>query len=398
MPSSPLRFLFGRPMRRPCRQTARLRLLALESRDTPSTLMVDPSFNSDPAHHRFNTIQTAVDAAKPHDNIQVRPGTYNEAVTITTSDIDLFADGKPGSVRIQAPSGADIAVHVDGGAKDVDIVGFTVAGANAGIQFGDHFDSPATASGSGSAKGDTVFGYAQVGIEVIGTGSRVDVTGDTVRGPGVAGEAGAPIGIQISDGARADVEHDVVSSNLGNSNNEGVGILVLQTSHVEVEHDIVFGNDEGILLAAFPGGQHVTDTEVSHNVSFNNTLNGIGLVGADNNKIDHNDTSFNGFDGINVGSDPNDPNALPGTATGNVFDHNTATLNGRAGIFLESTATGNTVTHNRMFNNNTNNVPNGADAVDMSTGTGTAGTANQWSDNQFGTSIPKGLQGSHGHS
>jgi parallel beta-helix repeat protein len=391
MPSSPLRSMFGWPTRRPCRQRVRLRLQALESRNTPSTLLVDPTFTSDPAHHRFNTIQSAVDAAQPHDNIQVLPGTYNEAITITTSDIDLFAVGIPGSVRIQAPSGADIAVHVDGGAKDVDIVGFTVVGANAGIQFGDHFDSPATASGSGSVEGNTVFGYSQVGIEVIGTGSRVDVAGDIVRGPGAAGAAAAPIGIQISDGARADVDHDVVSNNLGNSNNEGVGILVLQTSNVAVEGDVVFGNDEGILLAAFPGGQHVTDTEVSLNVSFNNTFNGIGLVGADNNEIEQNDTSFNGFDGINVGSDPNDPNALPGTATGNEIEGNTGSLNGRAGIFLESTATANTITRNYLFNNDTNNLANGADAVDLSIGNGTAGTANTWSHNKFGTSNPMGL-------
>jgi parallel beta-helix repeat protein len=391
MPNSPLRSLFGRPTRRPCRQTVRLRVLALESRDTPSTLLVDPNFNSDPAHHRFNTIQSAVDAAKPHDNIQVRPGTYGEAITITTSDVDLFAVGKPGSVRIQAPSGADIAIHVDGGAKDVDVVGFTVVGANAGIQFGDHSNSSASASGSGSAEGNTVFGYAQVGIEVIGTGSRATVAGDNVRGPGAAGAAAAPIGIQISAGARADVEHDVVSNNLGNSTNEGVGILVLQTSNVEVEEDVTFGNDEGILLAAFPGSQHVTDTKVFRNLSFRNTFNGIGLVGTDNNEIEQNDTSFNGFDGINVGSDPTDPNALPGTATGNKIEGNTAILNGRAGIFLESTATGNTISRNRLFNNDTNHLANGADAVDLSTGNGTAGTANTWSHNTFGTSNPTEL-------
>ncbi|HEX4590211.1 MAG TPA: right-handed parallel beta-helix repeat-containing protein, partial [Gemmataceae bacterium] len=253
---------FGR-RRRPSRSFgAHLHVTLLESRTTPTTLLVNPKFMNDPAHHRFNTIQGAVDAAKSGDNIRVQSGTYKEAVTITKSDIDLFADGKDGSVRIQAPAGSDIAVHVDGGATKVDIVGFTITGANAGIQFGDHFDSPATASGSGSAVHDTVFGYAQVGIEVIGTGSKAELSGDIVRGPGSAGAANAPIGIQVSDGARAEVEGDIVSNNLGNSTNEGVGILVLQTSNVEVEHNVVFGNDEGILLASFPGATRVTDTEV----------------------------------------------------------------------------------------------------------------------------------------
>jgi parallel beta-helix repeat protein len=383
--------LGGRRARTVRRNAARLGLMMLEDRTTPTVLSVGANFIPDPTHHRFNSIQAAVNAAHSHDTIKVFAGTYTEAVTINKTDIDLIAVGRSGDVRIQAPAGADIAVQVDGGAKNVDIVGFTIVGGNAGIQFGTHFDSPATASGSGSAIGDTVFGYAQVGIEVIGTGSRAEVTGDVVRGSGTAG-TGAPIGIQISDGAKAEVEHNTVSGNLGNSTNEGVGILVLQTSNVEVEHNIVFGNDEGILLAAFAGGAHVTHTEVEGNRSFNNTFNGIGLVNADNNQIKNNDVSFNGFDGINVGSDPNDPNALPGTATGNVIRGNEAKLNGRAGIFLESTATGNTVTRNEMRNNNTKTLANGADAVDLSTGTGTAGTANTWSRNEFRTSIPLGLK------
>jgi parallel beta-helix repeat protein len=389
---SSIRAVFSRRPRIVRCGSSRLYLVRLETRTTPSTLLVGQSFAADPAHHKFNSIQAAVDAAHPGDDIKVLPGTYNEAVTVTKNDVDLFAAGRPGEVRIQAPGSADIAVHVAGGAQGVDIVGFTVVGANAGIQFGTHFNSPPTDSGSGSAVGDTVFGYAQVGIEVIGAGSQAKVTSDFVRGPGSAGAAAAPIGIQISDGARAEVKGNVVAANLGNSTNEGVGILVFQTSGVEVEHNNAFGNDDGILLAALSGGPRVTHTEVEHNHSFSNTFNGIDLVNADNDEISHNDVSFNGFDGIVVGSDPNDPNALQGTATGNVLEHNFAQLNGRAGIFLESTATGNTVTHNRLRNNNTKNLATGADAVDMSTGMGTAGTANTWKKNEFGTSIPTGLQ------
>lgn len=390
---STFRTVFGRrsaprSARRPSR---RLWLTQLEARTTPSTLLVDDNFTPDPAHHRFNSIQAAVNAAHPHDDIKVFAGTYHEAVTITKNDVDLEAVGRPGQVRIEAPAGADIAVQVAGGAKDVDITGFTIVGGNAGIQFGTHFDSPASASGSGSAERNTVFGYAQVGIEAIGTGTKVEIEGNTVRGPGSAGASAAPIGIQISDGARGEVEGNTVASNLGNSTNEGVGILVFQTSHVEVERNVVFGNDEGILLASFPGETRVTNVEVEGNRSFNNTFNGIGLVNADNNEIENNDTSFNGFDGINVGSDPNDPNALPGTATGNIIRGNTAKLNGRAGIFLESTATNNKVQSNSLFNNNTNNLATGADAVDLSHGTGTSGTANIWKGNRGNTSIPPGL-------
>jgi parallel beta-helix repeat protein len=394
---SALRTVFGRPARPATpvrRERSRLRLEWLEERATPATLVVDASLTH-PTGNRFNAIQSAVNAAHPHDVIKVLPGTYTEAVKITTSDVDLVAAGFPGQVRIQAPAGADIAVQVAGGAKDVDISGFTISGGNAGIQFGTHFDSPASASGSGSAVGDFVSGYNQVGIEAIGTGSKAQIIGDVVTGPGAAGAANAPIGIQVSDGARADVRFDVVGKNLGNASNEGVGILVFQTSHVNVQNNVVFGNDEGILLASFDPAPHVTDVTVSGNLSFDNTFNGIGLLNADNNRITNNDVSFNGFDGINVGSDPTD--AVQGTATGNLIQGNTARFNGRAGIYLQADATGNRVVGNRLFGNNTNNVTGGADAVDLSTGTGTAGTANQWSNNVGATSIPVGLVTTHGH-
>jgi parallel beta-helix repeat protein len=385
------RSLFGRTTRTIRRPTTRLRLTSLEDRTTPSNLTVNAAFTN-PAPGQFTSIQAAVNAASPGDRINVQPGTYNEAVSITTSNITLFATGTPGTAIVRAPSGADIAIHVDGGATGVAITGFQVVGANAGIQFGDHFDSPPSDSGSGSANANIVNGYAQVGIEVIGQGSSAAVFRNTITGPGVAGEANAPIGIQISDGATSDCEFNVVSANLGNSNNEGVGILVFETSNVEVSRNTVSTADEGILLFSFEGDPRVTNCDVSMNTSFNNTFNGIGLLNADNNTIVKNDVFTNGFDGINVGADPNDPNAAQGTATGNLFDGNSAENNGRAGIFMEPTATGNTLTKNKLRNNNTKNLPNGADAVDLSSGNGTDDTANFWSKNKFATSIPSGLQ------
>lgn len=388
---SAFRTMFGRrsaPVLR--RSEGRLRLIELEARNTPSTLLVDDNFTPDPAHHRFNSIQAAVNAARPHDDIRVFAGTYTEAVTITKTDVDLTAVGRPGQVRIQGPAGADIVVQVAGGAKDVDIVGFTIIGGNAGIQFGTHFDSPASLSGSGSAKSNVIQGYAQVGLEAIGTGTRVDFEGNVVTAPSTAG-TGAPIGIQISDGARGDVERNIVSGNLGSADNEGVGILVFQTSRVNVERNSTFNNDEGILLASFDPAIRVTQVLVSRNVTFNNRFNGIGLFNADNNQILDNVASFNDFDGINVGSDPTDPNAPQGTAQNNLIKGNTAEFNGRAGIFLEQTATSNMVIGNRLFHNNTHNLTDGADAVDLSHGTGTAGTANRWKDNRGNTSLPDGL-------
>jgi len=121
----------------------------------------------------------------------------------------------------------------------------------------------------------------------------------------------------------------------------------------------------------------VTHTEVEDNRSFNNTFNGIGLVNATTMRSRATSCRSTGSTASTSAAIRTIRNAVPGTATGNVIRGNEATLNGRSGIFLESTATGNTVTKNRLRNNNTKSLATGADAVDLSTGTGTAGTAKQ---------------------
>ena len=66
---------------------------------------------------------------------------------------------------------------------------------------------------------------------------------------------------------------------------------------------------------------------------------------------------------------------------GNVADNNT-----NFGIILEANSTGNTVTENTALGNVV------FDAEDLSTGTGTAGTANLWKNNTIGTANPPGLR------
>ena len=101
--------------------------------------------------------------------------------------------------------------------------------------------------------------------------------------------------------------------------------------------------------------------------------------------------SFNGFDGINVGSDPNDPNALPGDRDRQLVRRQRGDAQ-RPGRHLPG------IDGHRQHadaqpppQQQHPNLSTGADAVDLSTGTGTAGTANKWKDNEIGTSIPKNL-------
>ena len=82
----------------------------------------------------YNTIQSAVNAAAPGDLINVCPGTYPEQVTVETaakSNI-VLRSVTPLAARIQAPPLMELVhgdlVRIDNGARNVGLLGFTVAG------------------------------------------------------------------------------------------------------------------------------------------------------------------------------------------------------------------------------------------------------------------------------
>src|SRR3954471_22307197 len=79
------------------------------------------------------TIQGAINAASPGDNIAVCPGTYNEAPRIpaTKDDLTLYST-KPLQAVIKAPQPGPLPdkgdlIHIQG-ADDVSILGFTISG------------------------------------------------------------------------------------------------------------------------------------------------------------------------------------------------------------------------------------------------------------------------------
>jgi len=388
----------------------RLRVETLECRVTPSrTIRVDDDGHQ--FHHPdFTTIQAAVDAAHSGDRILVATGTYREQIVIPAGKDHLDIDGV-GNPVITAPATFGDAtralVHVNG-AHDVEFEGFKIQGDGSatGPNFGVLVDGGGSAevshdrivnirdnplsgrqegvaiqfgqlttggSGTGEASDNFIEGYQKGGIVVIGQGSSAQVRKNVIRGAG-ATDVIAQNGIQISDGATATVEKNVVSGNkFTGADVEGVGILVFNTSDVRIRKNVTFNNDEGILLFGDTGSV-VTHVTVSDNDSFRNTFNGIGLFNVTDSTVEHNSTDRNGSDGINLEM-----------SSHNRVSHNRASFNGRDGIALESDATDNTIDHNEMFHNVT------FDAFDASTGSGTAGTANNWNHNRFHTSSPNGL-------
>jgi PGF-pre-PGF domain-containing protein len=86
--------------------------------------------DNDSGEGEFDTVQAAVDAATSGDTIRVRNGTYNESVTIKTSNITLTGVNDPVIVGNGTNSGSQphAAIHVDGKGptKETTVEGFTI--------------------------------------------------------------------------------------------------------------------------------------------------------------------------------------------------------------------------------------------------------------------------------
>ncbi len=349
---------------------ARPRLESLEVRAVPATLAVGKDLVNDMVRHTFSSIQAAIDAAAPDDTIRISAGTYTEQLTITKDNVDLIADGGKGGVTIQAPSGASFVIHVSG-AQDVDLRGLTVTGpartsgqavlgptagivvdgngsanivddhitgirdfvgtngADLGgrqegvaIQFGPgHITvDPSSGPGSGRVERSVIDNYQKNGIQVSGPGSSVRIVNNTITGAGPTA-AIAQNGIQVNDGAKADIERNTVTDNNFSPPTTGgadagvtvaVGIAVFNVNGgVVVAHNTVLRNDVGILLDLANG------VTVTHNRADRNDFDGIALISSDNNTVEHNSAEANGQNGLSVDQD----------STGNTIRHNRARNN-----------------------------------------------------------------------
>ena len=152
----------------------------------------------------------------------------------------------------------------------------------------------------------------------------------------------------------------------------------------------MFGNatsglGNAIFLSNVSGGEAVENNSVLQNHS-----NGIEVfsTSAKGVKVTGNTVENNGGDGVGLGGTSNiivAANVLNNNAVGihlvssssNQMIGNVADNNRSVGILLDAKSAGNTVTENTALGNGV------FDAEDLSTGTGTAGTANLWTRNRF---------------
>jgi hypothetical protein len=241
----------------------RPRLEALEDRQAPAILQVNPAIATD-----FQTIQSAINAAQPGDTINVAHGTYGADIVI---DRSVTLIGQPDPLTHQNPfivgsggaGGVEAIVRIADQVSGVTIVNFAI-GNSAGQQ------------------------QVQVGV-LIGKGAGdVTLVKDVirkVRNPLVAVPAPATTdGILVERAA-----HDIIISNVAlykirnpPGSHSAVGIVVNGASQVSIAHTYVINvEDIGFLIEGSSTGVRLSENGVERTLSFS----GVGISIKDNAQV-----------------------------------------------------------------------------------------------------------------
>jgi parallel beta-helix repeat protein len=295
-----------------------LRLESLESREVPSVSPVAAAAHrviavrqSNP-HARFHTIQAAINAARPGDEIRIYSGIYREALTVTKNNLTI--DVAPGAdVVIQNPGQMGNGITVAGPGGTV-LTGFTLSGVTVkGFSASGVFLSDATNFTIGHVVAANNLSH---GIEAVyaSNGSIHDCTA----------YGSDNTGIEVSQSSNVLVTSDNVH---GNTN----GIEILNCTRVTTSDCSAFDNTVGIVVDQLPGAAvvlpgHKPVQTSSYNVVeknqvyANNLTNmatstmlpladppgaGILIVGGDHTLVESNQVYSNAYSGIVVISGAN---------------------------------------------------------------------------------------------
>lgn len=404
-----------------------------------ATLWVDHATPS-----AYQTIQAAVNAARPGSTILVAPGVYPEAVTVSTTNLTILG----GQIHARGESGPSI-VETTGvaftlEANNIQLSHFTIeppvnSSGTAGVEItagsGDLvqdnlIESESTGIGvdtddlvaisSVTINDNTVEQASMVGINVIVTGT-VNLSGNTTNNDGTGIDVESPT-------ARATVISNKVN------NNSVIGVIVFASS-VTYQKNTTDDDGSGVELetssatsSAMVSGNVADDDGFGFSIDFGsatitgNTANSCSIAGfniilaagtiSNNTGTDDGETgAFSaGFFINTTGTAAKGPTITNNTASGNLGDgfvllndhanffENTANANGNDGILLEDVHNA-TISHNttrrnlndgievdsqstdNVFSDNTALNNSLYDLQDESTGTGTDGTANTWLHN-----------------
>jgi parallel beta-helix repeat protein len=355
-------------------KTFRPQLEILETRNLLSGLLPGSHLlevhQGDPSA-QYQTIQAAVNAAQPGDEVRVFSGTYNESVEVTTPGLTI--DAAPGTRVVIQGTGSGAGVTVSGPAsKPLDgfaLANVTVRGFEDGVLLNEvqHFNLLGI-----TCRDDSDYGlFPAFSAHGVIAGSSASGSNDT--------------GIYVGQSSDVLVNGNVAFNNVN-------GIEIENCSNVRVAHNLVYGNTVGILVDLLPGD--VIEAS-SHNVVEanavlgNNRKNtatdplaalepqgvGIAVLGGDHTLVRDNLVTGNAYVGIAVlsGNDLLPPGSYP------------------PGVNPDPTYTlvvGNVVVGNGFLP--LNQVPPGFPPPSDLIWTGT-GTNNHWQDDVFSSSFPNSL-------
>jgi parallel beta-helix repeat protein len=317
----------------------------------------------------FTSIQAAVTAASPGDNIRVCAGVYSEQVRIPAGKdgLKLFSTPK-GAAVIKAPPAmtdpGDI-VYV-AGARDVSIDRFVISGPLPDSQFCSDFTRTGVRIGTGGSasladdyiteirsatpalrgcqngvavlvgrrvegevgqavlRDDVIDRYQKAGVVVDNAGSYADIQQTRIQGDG-PNPTIAQNGIQVSRGADADVFKNIVTDNLFSPGTDSSsGLIAFETSGLAFKDNYVARND--LDFAGVGNFGPLTNSVVEKNQFLNATYDGIYMdEGTANNTLSQNFLRNNGLD-------CEDYSTGPGTAgTANFWLKNDGVTDNRAG-------------------------------------------------------------------
>jgi parallel beta-helix repeat protein len=357
----------------------------------------------------YETIQSAVDAARQGSRILVYPGTYTEAVSVTKNNLHILASGE--DVVIEPPNTAGFQVHAD----HVTIQGFEIACGEEcapGIEFEGSYNTFAdnaifftgTCIGVNAIVCRDPDGGSNLNIVASNTLEQTDLgivivsgapgainRGNVIRNNTLSGISQNPIMITngrgfLVSGNRIDEAPYGSCIAIGT---EG-GNQIAQGDHTIVGNTMGQCGDKGISLYAAPG------TALTHNIVTENTIQDCGGdclaleagSGATltNNKVMSNSVSFSMFaNGILLAGDQD------AVVRDNLIIGNLVFNNHQNGIYLMAGADRNRIMNNEVQTNNgvgiaiagDDNVINGNSAHDNTLDIADQGEGNRWDNNAY---------------
>ncbi len=333
---------------------------------------------------QYTSIQAAINASQSGTTIKVCPGTYPEQLVVNKGNLTITST-KPLAAVVQAPAtmtGLGDIVTIEN-VQSVKLSGLTITGplpdslfcsenTLAGVRIDqggsatlvkNHITQIRSANpdlrgcqngiavriggdasvagtyGTADLENNTIDSYQKGGVIVNAPGSSATLQNNQIIGDGVLTSIGQN-GIQISRGATAQIgsrfKPNTVTGNEYNPGPVSSGIILYQSNAVTIQYNQVTSNDYGII-----------------------SLDAAGL------DVEHNDVSGSPGYGIDIDEDTVGTN-------GAKVANNKSNNNMVDGIYVSPLSTNNKLNSNTMSGNGV------YDAEDVSTGSGTAGTANFW--------------------